>query len=76
MGSWWCCVRTEKLVGLVGVLTVTLLAVSLTFLVYEWYLVNGLSVTVFVFPITRVEVNPNTVRKMFFASFVYCICVL
>ncbi|MHA1362533.1 MAG: hypothetical protein ACTSP1_08355 [Candidatus Freyarchaeota archaeon] len=50
--------RTEKLVGLVGVLTVTLLAVSLTFLVYEWYLVNGLSVTVFVFPITRVEVNP------------------
>ncbi|WXG40308.1 MAG: hypothetical protein WED07_05735 [Candidatus Freyarchaeum deiterrae] len=49
--------KTEVLAKIIGVLTVILLAVSLTFLVYQWYLINGLSVTVFVFPITIIKVN-------------------
>ena len=50
--------KMKILVKILVVLTVTLLAVSFTFLIYQWYLINGLSITIFVFPITVVKVNP------------------
>lgn len=50
--------KTATMVKVLAVLTVTFLAVSLTFLVYQWYLINGLSITIFVFPVTVVKVNP------------------
>ncbi|MGQ9722528.1 MAG: hypothetical protein ACUVXA_14540 [Candidatus Jordarchaeum sp.] len=50
--------KMKILVKILVVLTVILLAVSFTFLIYQWYLINGLSITIFLFPITVVKVNP------------------
>ncbi len=50
--------KMKVLVKILVVLTVILSAVSFTFLIYQWYLINGLSITLFVLPITVVKVNP------------------
>jgi hypothetical protein len=41
--------KRATMVKVLKVLTVAFLAVSLTFLVYQWYLINGFSITLFVF---------------------------
>ncbi|MEM3562695.1 MAG: hypothetical protein QXR19_05665 [Candidatus Jordarchaeaceae archaeon] len=61
----------KVLVKILGVLTVILLAVSFAFLSYQWYKINGLSITMFLFPITVIKVNPLGV--VFFEQPLYVI---
>jgi hypothetical protein len=50
--------KIKTLVKILGALTVILLALSFAFLIYQWYMINGLSITIFLFPITVIKVNP------------------